>query len=79
MKLFKMFFRDEAEMSVDVFETWEVRWDSRHGSYSSDTRPEVRSFPVREDANAFAKALKDAFNLIKHTSGRCISVSKVKQ
>ena len=78
MKLFKVFFRDETEMSVDAFEAWEVRWQSRQGSYDGDTRPEVRMFPVKNDANAFAKALRDAFKLIEHTSGNYVSVEKVK-
>ena len=73
-----MFFRDEAEMSVDVIETWEVRWDSRWGEYSGNIKPEIRVFPSKEGATAFGKALKDAFKLIKHTSGNRVTIGKLK-
>jgi len=76
MNIFKMFFRDETEMSVDVIETWEVRWYSRHGEYLRDTKPEVRLFPSKEGAKSFSNALSDAFKLIKHTSGNSITITK---
>jgi len=77
MNILKMFFRSEAQMSVDVIETWEVRWHSRYDSYSQSVRPEVRAFPSKEDAKAFAKALNDAFRIIKHSSGNRVDVNKV--
>lgn len=76
MKLFKMFFRNEEAMSVDVVETWEVRWESRYDDYVYGVKPEIRVFPSKQDAQAFAKALRDAFALIKHTSGHHVSVTK---
>lgn len=76
MNLKKIFFRDKQETSVDAYDCWEVRWTSRHGSYSSDTKPEVRVFPVESDAQEFKKALDDAYKLIKHTSGTKVIISK---
>ncbi len=76
MNLKKIFFRDEQETSVDCYECWEVRWTSRHGSYSSDTKPEVRAFPKKAAAEEFKKALDDAFKLIRHTSGTETTLSK---
>lgn len=77
MKLLKIFFRDEQEMSVDVISTYEVRWNSRHGEYSGSTRPEVRAFTTKTDALAFQKALQDAFALIKHTSGTQVTLERM--
>ena len=76
MNLSKMFFRDKQQVSVDVYEAWGVRWQSRHGGFSGDTKPEMRVFTSEKDAEEFADALRDAFRLIKHTSGTCVSVSK---
>ena len=76
MNLKSMFFRDEQETSVDVFQCWEVRWTSRHGQYHGDTRREVRVFPKKEDAGVFRDALQDAFELVKHTSGTRVSLTK---
>ena len=59
---------------VDAVELWEVRWQSRHGEYSGSIRPESEVFPKREDAEAFAQALRDAFRLIKHTSGTSVKI-----
>lgn len=73
MILKKLFFRDKDTTSVD---TWEVRWESRYGAWYRNVSPEVRVFVSREDAEEFAKALKDAFRLIRHTSGTLVVVAK---
>jgi len=77
MNIFKMFFRDEQVRSVDTLETYEVRWQSRHGEYSNDTKPEIKVFVTEQDAHAFKKALDDAFKLINHTSGTTVTVKKI--
>lgn len=76
MNLKKLFFRDEQQVSVDVYEAWAVRWTSRFGRFASDTQPELKVFTSEEDAKLFAKALKDAFALINHTSDAHVSISK---
>lgn len=77
MDLKKLIFRSEKLTSLPEVQTWEVRWTSRHGKYSSDTREEVRAFVCREDAKTFARALRDAFALLKHTDQTEVTVSKV--
>lgn len=79
MNFYKMFFRDKTQTSVKTIQTWEVRWISRHGYYSSDTKEEVRVFVTRKEADIFAFALEDAFKLIKHTSGTRVNVIKTKE
>ena len=76
MKLMELFFRDEKQQSVRVIECWEVRWESRYGQWHKDTKPEVRVFPSKKEAEEFRLALKDAFKLIKHTSGAEVIVTK---
>ena len=61
---------------VDVVQLWHVRWRSRHGQFSSDTREELEGFPSLELANEFADSLKAAFKLLKHTSDTAITVEK---
>ena len=62
--------------SIEVPQLWEVRWTSRHGSFNSDTQPEMEAFTSQEQADDFAKSLANAFKLIKHTSGNTITVRK---
>ena len=69
-----LFIPTAEKRQVDAVELWEVRWHSRHGEFSSCTQPECEVFPVKADAEAFAKALSDAFALIKHTSGTRVSI-----
>lgn len=71
-----MFFRNEELVSVDVAQTWEVRWWSRYNGFSHGTQGEVSVFVSEETANRFAQALRDAFKLIKHTSGTAVTVKK---
>lgn len=63
---------------IDAVQTWEVRWRSRHGEFSSDTQPEIEVFPSEMDAQAFAKSLANAFDLIRTTSGNRVEVRKRK-
>lgn len=55
---------------------YEVRWDSRYGEYSSSTKPEVEAFTTSELAEEFATSLRNAFKLIRHTSGTAVSVQR---
>ena len=61
---------------IDVVQTWEVRWRSRHGGYSSDTRDEMEIFTDEQVAKDFVKALNNAFKLIRHTSGDTVTMKK---
>lgn len=66
---------NETEL-VEVVQLWEVRWWSRHGEYSHDMRPEMEAFPSEIEAKRFAHALRNAFALIRHTSGAAVKVQK---
>lgn len=61
---------------VDAVQLWEVRWRSRHGDYYADTQQEMEAFPSEVEAQRFAIALKNAFKLLRHTSGCHVSVKK---
>jgi hypothetical protein len=62
--------------SVEVVRMWEVRWRSRHGRYSGDTRPELECFTSEAEAAKFAESLRAAFALIKHSSETTISIEQ---
>ena len=64
MKL--LWIRADTKEAVEAYDTWVVRWTSRHGSYSHSTRPETEVFPDKESADKFADALVDAFKLIRN-------------
>lgn len=63
---------------IDAVQMWEVRWRSRQGEYSGDTRPELEAFTSEEDAKAFAESLKAAFRLIRSTNGTRVELQKAK-
>lgn len=76
MKWFKKIIKAPSGESVELegLETWMVRWTSRHGEFHSETKPQVQVFTNAEDAEHFAKSLRDAFALIKHSSGNTVVV-----
>ena len=61
---------------VYAHESWIVRWESRHGTASWDTKPEAEIFPIEADAQAFKAQLDAAFKLIRHTSGTKVIIEK---
>ena len=63
---------------IDAVQMWEVRWRSRHGDFSHDTRPELECFTSESLAEEFAESLQKAFKLIRHTSGDSVRVYKAK-
>ncbi len=58
----------DGKRTIEGAQTWEVRWQSRSGEFSSDTKPELAIFFSESDANDFAQALRDAFTLIRYKS-----------
>ena len=56
---------------VEAVQMWNVRWQSRNGKYSGDVQPELEA-----QAQEFATALRNAFALLRHTSGTRVSVSR---
>lgn len=77
------FFKKNVEIPVsndtqliEAVQLWEVRWRSRHGQFNSDTRDEIEAFPSEVEAQRFAEALRNAFRLIRHSSGDSVKVTK---
>lgn len=75
-----MFFKkltvptDNSTKQVEVVQTWEVRWRSRHGQYSGNTRDECEIFTNKDEAHSFAESLRNAFKLIRHVGSDTIKV-----
>lgn len=61
---------------LESVQTWEVRWTSRHGDFSTDIKAEMEVFTSEEDATYFAKALRAAFNLTRITNRDEVKVRK---
>ena len=53
--------------SLEAVELYEVRWKSRNGDYSGDTKEEVEVFTSRKDAKEFEESLKEAFKILKYS------------
>lgn len=70
--------RSNETKTIDVAQLWDVRWNSRHGEYSGDIRPQLECFTSEEAADAFAESLRNAFKLIRTTSGNNVFVTKAK-
>jgi len=79
MRFFKKVVVPSGEQTeLLAYESWSVRWNSRHGEYSHNTRPESEVFTSKEDAETFAIALRDAFRLLKYSSSKVVEVSVTK-
>lgn len=72
----KSIFVPDGSVTLEAIQLWEVRWKSRHGEGYYDVRPEVEAFPSLKEADRFADALREAFALMKHTSGACVTVER---
>jgi hypothetical protein len=53
-----------------------VRWFSRWGEFSTETRQECEIFTSESEANEFANQLREAFQLIRHTSNAKVTVEQ---
>lgn len=65
--IFKKLFIPSGTKEVMAYESWIVRWDAARfdGSSLIRTKEECEIFPSKDDADAFADALKNAFQLTK--------------
>jgi len=68
--------RKSRHKDVIAADLWIVSWRSRYGEYSSDIKKEYIAFTVKKDAEGFAQSLRDAFKLLKHTSGNIVNLEK---
>ena len=72
----KILTTTQSEDHVYAHRSWIVRWESRHGEYSGNTKKEAEIFPIHDDAIAFKDALEAAFKLIRHTSGNKVTIEE---
>ena len=63
---------------IEAIQLWEVRWCSRNGEYHGCTKQELEAFPTNQEAIEFAEALRNAFRLIRHTSGNRVEVERAR-
>lgn len=55
--------------------TWTVEWTSRFNAYSTGLRKEFEVVFSEEDAIKLKDSLKEAFKLIRHTSGNIVCIT----
>lgn len=66
MNIINIFKNGTKELTSGV-DTWVVKWTSRHGRYSSDTRKCYQAFTNKEEADEFADSIRRAHKLIGNT------------
>jgi hypothetical protein len=62
------------KVTLEGVQLWMVRWTSRYGEYHGNVQSEAAAFTTQEDAEHFAQSLRDAFELIRHTSQAYVEV-----
>jgi|GEM_PF-3696356 len=81
-KIFDQFFAPEKQTqetnrdNMVLTDAWCVRWFSRWGEFSTETRQECEIFATEEEAHEFANRIKEAFQLIRHTSNAKVTVEQ---
>ena len=58
----------DEQVELPAVRLWYVTWTSRYGPFHHEVEKQMEAFPVKEDAEKFAEALRDAFKLIRHKS-----------
>jgi len=77
MNIFKkLFIPTKQKNQLKSYKSWVVRWKSRQGEFQSNTQNECEIFTTKKDAVLFANQLKNAFKLIRHSSGNEVTVYK---
>lgn len=80
--MFKLLFKkmkvptSNEVKEVETVQLWIVTWHSRYGPYSGNVEKEYEAFTSEEEANVFAKSLRNAFKLIRHTDMNNVCVEK---
>lgn len=67
LKFFNRSFRNQQTTTVTGVELWSVRWTSIKGEYSKEKEQVAEFFTSKEAADAFKKALEDAFKLTRNS------------
>ena len=73
MKIFGFEIRkfEKDPTTIEVIETWCVKWESLHYRYlfdSAEARTNVQAFMTKEGAEEYAKELSDARKLLGDTN-----------
>jgi hypothetical protein len=65
VKYITSLFEFKETRKVECAKVWMVYWDARYGSYHGDWNRVSKAFLNQDDAEAFAKSLKDAKKLLQ--------------
>lgn len=61
---------------VDAVEFWQVQWYSRYGNFHGDIEQENEVFTNEQAAKDFAESIRNAFKLLRFTSGTKVKLFK---
>lgn len=86
-KIFKKFLRKNSNDSFNMTdgiqmedrsapESWLIRWHSRYGGFSFDTKEEIEVFLNKDSAKLFKRQLELSFKLLKYTYGTEVIMEK---
>ncbi len=64
---------------VETIQLWSVRWESRYGEYSGQTRKECEFFTSEIEAKNFETALNNANKLLRNIGERATQVTFAKE
>ena len=76
VKYITSLFEFKETRKVECAKVWMVSWDARYGSFSGDWKRVSKAFLNQNDAEAFAKSLKDAQKLLQITEGLRIEIEE---
>ena len=65
VKYITSLFEVKESREVECAKVWMVSWDARYGSFSGDCKRVSKAFLNQDDAEVFAKSLKEAKKLLQ--------------
>ena len=67
VKYITSLFEVKETKKVECAKVWVVSWSARWGEFSGERKIVAKAFINKNDAETFAKSLKDAKNLLQYT------------
>lgn len=76
VKYITSLFEVKKTKEVECAKVWVVSWLARWGEFSTERKRVAKAFLNKNDAEIFAKSLKDAKNLLQYTESINIKVEE---
>lgn len=76
VKYITSLFEFKETKKVECAKVWMVSWNARHGGFHGEYKRIAKAFLNKDDADLFAKSLKDAKHLLQYTESINIKVEE---